>query len=181
MYRGPKDMPAHPPNQLAFVMRTCPFPVSGRFSHLPHTHLRVGRDRPQHLARGVLPVAFHEALLDQTCLVFHLKLVDTAEVKSSGFHPSCASRGNRKAGLESSAASSMRAACARPITPQSGRGRRGPCVECICQGALQLNTASGSKNTSRAKGMHRKLGGPTIDQRQCYALARIGKARSRSR
>jgi hypothetical protein len=29
--------------------------------------------------------------------------------------------------------------------------------------------------------MHRKLGGPTIDQRQWYALARIGKARSRSR
>src|ERR1700726_4207929 len=23
--------------------------------------------------------------------------------------------------------------------------------------------------------MHRKLGGPTFDQRQCYALARIGK------
>ena len=41
----------------------------------------------------------------------------------------------------------------------------------------------GSKSTSRAKGMHRKLGGPTFDQRQCYgyALARIGKARSRSR
>lgn len=39
----------------------------------------------------------------------------------------------------------------------------------------------GSKSTSRAKGMHRKLGGPTIDQRQCYALARIGKVRSRSR
>src|SRR5258708_35267456 len=31
----------------------------------------------------------------------------------------------------------------------------------------------GSKSTSRAKGMHRKLGGPTFDQRQCYALARI--------
>jgi hypothetical protein len=29
--------------------------------------------------------------------------------------------------------------------------------------------------------MHRKLGGPTFDQRHCYALARIGKARSRSR
>jgi hypothetical protein len=25
------------------------------------------------------------------------------------------------------------------------------------------------------------LGGPTFDQRQCYALARNGKARSRSR
>ena len=33
----------------------------------------------------------------------------------------------------------------------------------------------GSKSTSRAKGMHWKLGGPTFDQRQCYALARIGK------
>ena len=39
----------------------------------------------------------------------------------------------------------------------------------------------GSKNTSRAKGMQRKLGGPRFDQRQRYALARIGKARSRSR
>jgi hypothetical protein len=29
--------------------------------------------------------------------------------------------------------------------------------------------------------MHRKLGGPTFDQWQCHALARIGKARSRSR
>ena len=36
----------------------------------------------------------------------------------------------------------------------------------------------GSKSTSRAKGMHRKLGDPAFDQRQCYALARIGKARS---
>jgi hypothetical protein len=39
----------------------------------------------------------------------------------------------------------------------------------------------GSKSTSRAKGMHRKLGDPRFDQVQCYALARIGKARSRSR
>ena len=39
----------------------------------------------------------------------------------------------------------------------------------------------GSKSTSRAKGMHRKLGGSTFDQRQCYALARSGKVRSRSR
>ena len=39
----------------------------------------------------------------------------------------------------------------------------------------------GSKSTSRAKGMHRKLGDPTFDQWQCHALARIGKARSRSR
>jgi hypothetical protein len=29
--------------------------------------------------------------------------------------------------------------------------------------------------------MHRKLGDPTFDQRQSSALARIGKARSRSR
>jgi len=39
----------------------------------------------------------------------------------------------------------------------------------------------GSKSTSRAKGMHWKLGGPRFDQLQWYALARIGKARSRSR
>ena len=39
----------------------------------------------------------------------------------------------------------------------------------------------GSKSTSRAKGMHRKLGDPTFDQRHCCALARIGKARSRIR
>jgi hypothetical protein len=29
--------------------------------------------------------------------------------------------------------------------------------------------------------MHRKLGDPAFGQRKCYALARIGKARSRSR
>jgi hypothetical protein len=39
----------------------------------------------------------------------------------------------------------------------------------------------GSKNTSRAKGTHRKLGDPAPDQRRCYALVRIGKARSQSR
>jgi hypothetical protein len=39
----------------------------------------------------------------------------------------------------------------------------------------------GSKSTSRAKGVHRKLGDPTFDQRQCSALVRIGKARSQSR
>ena len=39
----------------------------------------------------------------------------------------------------------------------------------------------GSKSTSRPKGMHRKLGDPRFDQLQWYALARIGKARSRSR
>jgi hypothetical protein len=39
----------------------------------------------------------------------------------------------------------------------------------------------GSKSTSRAKGMHRKLGGPAFDQMSLGALALIGKARSRSR
>jgi hypothetical protein len=39
----------------------------------------------------------------------------------------------------------------------------------------------GSKSTSRAKGMHRKLGDPASGQRQCSALVRIGKARSRRR
>ena len=39
----------------------------------------------------------------------------------------------------------------------------------------------GSESTSRAKGMHRKLGDPAFGQRQHDALARIGKARSRSR
>jgi hypothetical protein len=33
----------------------------------------------------------------------------------------------------------------------------------------------GSKSTSRAKGMHRKLGDPSFDQRHCYTLACIGK------
>ena len=39
----------------------------------------------------------------------------------------------------------------------------------------------GSKSTSRAKGMHRKLGGPASGQSPYWALVRIGKARSRSR
>jgi hypothetical protein len=39
----------------------------------------------------------------------------------------------------------------------------------------------GSKSTSRAKGTHRKLGDPTLGQRQCSALVRIGKVRNRSR
>jgi hypothetical protein len=39
----------------------------------------------------------------------------------------------------------------------------------------------GSKSTSRAKGLHRKLGDPATDQRRGIALARIGKVRSRSR
>ena len=39
----------------------------------------------------------------------------------------------------------------------------------------------GSKSTSRAKGMHRKLGDPASDQWHEYALVRIGKVRSRSR
>ena len=56
-------------------------------------------------------------------------------------------------------------------------------VERNMSGADMRGTAilPGSKSTSRAKGMHRKLGDPAFDQRQCYALARIGKARSRSR
>ena len=53
-------------------------------------------------------------------------------------------------------------------------------VERNMSGADMRGTAilPGSKSTSRAKGMHRKLGDPAFDQRQCYALARIGKARS---
>jgi hypothetical protein len=39
----------------------------------------------------------------------------------------------------------------------------------------------GSKSTSRAKGLYRKLGDPATDQRRGIALARIGKVRSRSR
>jgi len=38
----------------------------------------------------------------------------------------------------------------------------------------------GSKSTSRAEGMHRKLGDPASGQRQCSALVRIGKVRSHS-
>jgi hypothetical protein len=44
-----------------------------------------------------------------------------------------------------------------------------------------ITVLPGSKSTSRAKGMHRKLGGPAFGQLQCYAGVRIGKARSRSR
>ena len=53
-------------------------------------------------------------------------------------------------------------------------------VERNMSGADMRGTAilPGSKSTSRAKGMHRKLGDPAFDQRQCYALAGIGKARS---
>ena len=39
----------------------------------------------------------------------------------------------------------------------------------------------GSKNTSRAKGLRWKLGDPTTDHWQAFALVRIGKARSCSR
>ncbi len=38
-----------------------------------------------------------------------------------------------------------------------------------------------SKTPSRTKGARRSLGDPTFDQRRQAALARIGKARSRSR
>ena len=48
----------------------------------------------------------------------------------------------------------------------------------VMRGAVAL---PGSKNTSRAKGIHRKLGDPAFGQRQCSALVRIGKVRSRSR
>ena len=46
------------------------------------------------------------------------------------------------------------------------------------RGAVAL---PGSKTTSRAKGLSRKLGDPASDHWQEYALVRIGKARSRSR
>jgi hypothetical protein len=46
------------------------------------------------------------------------------------------------------------------------------------RGAVAL---PGSKTTSRAKGLRRKLGDPASDHWQEYALVRIGKARSRSR
>ena len=48
----------------------------------------------------------------------------------------------------------------------------------IVRGVVAL---PGSKNTSRAKGMHRKLGDPASDQWHEYALVRIGKVRTRSR
>ena len=46
------------------------------------------------------------------------------------------------------------------------------------RGAVAL---PGSKTTSRAKGLRRKLGDPASDHRPEYALVRIGKVRSRSR
>jgi hypothetical protein len=46
------------------------------------------------------------------------------------------------------------------------------------RGAVAL---PGSKTTSRAKGLRRKLGDPASDHWQEYALVRIGEARSRSR
>jgi hypothetical protein len=56
-------------------------------------------------------------------------------------------------------------------------------VECNMSNAVMRGTAAlpGSKSTSRAKGSRRNLGGPAPDQRYEYVLARIGKARSRSR
>jgi hypothetical protein len=48
----------------------------------------------------------------------------------------------------------------------------------VMRGAVAL---PGSKSTSRAKGLRRKLGDPASDQRHEYALVRIGKVRSRSR
>jgi len=46
------------------------------------------------------------------------------------------------------------------------------------RGAVAL---PGSKTTSRAKGLRRKLGDPASDHWQEYALVCIGKARIRSR
>ena len=46
------------------------------------------------------------------------------------------------------------------------------------RGAVAL---PGSKTTSRAKGLRRKLGDPASDHWQEYALVRIGKVRNRSR
>ena len=56
-------------------------------------------------------------------------------------------------------------------------------VERNMSGAAMRGTVAlpGSKNTSRAKGLRRKLGDPASDHWQEYALVRIGKARSRSR
>jgi len=44
-----------------------------------------------------------------------------------------------------------------------------------------LAALSGSKSTSRAKGSRWNLGGPASGHWKRFALARIGKARSRSR
>ena len=56
-------------------------------------------------------------------------------------------------------------------------------VERDMSGAAMRGTVAlpGSKTTSRAKGLRRKLGDPASDHWQEYALVRIGKARSRSR
>jgi len=56
-------------------------------------------------------------------------------------------------------------------------------VERNMSGAVMRGTVAlpGSKNTSRAKGLRRKLGDPTSDHWQGIALVRIGKARSCSR
>ena len=66
----------------------------------------------------------------------------------------------------------------------TSRGRRlcrksnATCAMPLVRGVVAL---PGSKNTSRAKGMYRKLGDPASDQWHEYALVRIGKVRSRSR
>jgi hypothetical protein len=56
-------------------------------------------------------------------------------------------------------------------------------VECNMSGAAMRGAAAlpGSKSTSRAEGMHWKLGDPASDQWHEYALVRIGEVRSRSR
>ena len=56
-------------------------------------------------------------------------------------------------------------------------------VECNMSGAATRGAVAllGSKSTSRAEGMHWKLGDPASDHWRGYALVRIGKVRSRSR
>ena len=56
-------------------------------------------------------------------------------------------------------------------------------VERNMSGAAMRGTVAlpGSKTTSRAKGLRRKLGDPASNHWQEYAVVRIGKARSRSR
>jgi hypothetical protein len=52
----------------------------------------------------------------------------------------------------------------------------------MCGTAMRgADALPGSKTTSRPKGSRRNLGDPAFDQRRLTVLARIGKARSRSR
>jgi hypothetical protein len=56
-------------------------------------------------------------------------------------------------------------------------------VECNMSSAVTRGAVAlpGSKSTSRAEGMHWKLGDPASDHWHEYALVRIGKVRSQSR